>query len=141
MADPIVSITYSDQALRQQLQRIERQTRDLTPLMQRFGEALLLSTDERWEQEIAPTGVPWKPNTPYTIAQKRSQGRILKILQSTGRLRGSIAYRAERDRVVVGTNVSYAAKNQATRPFLGISESDRVNLQAEAQAYFSEISN
>lgn len=56
------------------------------------GETLLLSTDTRWEREIAPDGTPWKKNTPYTTRLKKAQGRILKTLQATGLARASVNY-------------------------------------------------
>lgn len=62
----------------------------------RMGEYLLQATDDRFVQEIAPDGTPWLPNSPRTIAHKRRLGRILKILQSTGRGRHSIRYRIRR---------------------------------------------
>lgn len=56
------------------------------------GETLLLSTDTRWDREVAPDGTPWKKNTPYTTRLKQARGRILKTLQSTGLARASINY-------------------------------------------------
>lgn len=61
------------------------------------GEVLLLSTDTRWEREVAPDGTPWKKNTPYTTRLKKAKGRILKTLQSTGLARASINYQIVRD--------------------------------------------
>lgn len=59
------------------------------------GEYMLLATDERFEREIDPSGNPWYPNAPGIIAKKRAAGRILKILQETGRGRASINYRVD----------------------------------------------
>lgn len=128
MADPIVSITYSDAEIRQRLQRLQRKVGDLTSVMKQIGEYLLLATDDRFDKEIAPDGTPWKPNSAFTIAKKRAEGRILKVLQSTGQMRASITYQASRDRVVVGTNDPKAKKNQQDRVFLGVSDEDRVEI-------------
>ena len=67
----------------------------LRTVLMEVGEYLLLTTDQRWEQQIAPDGTPWKKNAPWVIERKKRLGRINKILQETGRLRSSIAYRIE----------------------------------------------
>ena len=130
MPPPAISLTYNDTEIRAKFQQLQAKLGDLTPAMRQIGEAMLLSTDERFANEVDPSGTRWQANSPRTINQKRAQGRILKTLQSTGRLRASIAYQATKDRVVVGSNVSYAAKHQLgrgvpQREFLGVSQSDR----------------
>lgn len=129
MADSLISIQYSDTLVKQRLLALQAKLGDLTPAMKNIGEYLLLSTDDRFRNEVDPSGRKWEPNSPRTISQKRAQGRINKVLQSTGRLRSGINYKAERDRVVVGANVSYAAKHQLgqgvpQREFLGVSRKD-----------------
>lgn len=142
MADPIFSIIYSDDEIRSRLQELQRRLRDLTPVMKNIGEMLLLSTDQRFETETGVDGLPWLPNSPRTEAQKRAQGRINKILQNTGRLRASVTYVATSDRVIVGTNVAYAAKpqkgiGQPKREYLGISQEDRRNIIVFLDSYLS----
>lgn len=66
------------------------QTADTT--LSQIGEYLLMTTDTRWEQEIDPDGKPWQKNSLYTIRMKQAQGRLLKVLQSTGVGRASINY-------------------------------------------------
>jgi phage virion morphogenesis protein len=110
--------------------------------MKNIGEYLVLSTDDRFRNEVDPSGNNWRPDSPRTIAMKRAQGRILKTLQSTGRLRSSLAYRAESDRVVVGTNVSYAAKHQLgqgvpRREFLGVNRQDLKEIASILQDYLA----
>ena len=53
-------------------------------------------------------------------------------------MRSSITYKASRDRVVIGTNVEYAAKNQKYRPFLGVSDGDRVEIMEIIEAELNE---
>ena len=57
-----------------------------------IGEALVSSTNERFDEQIDPEGLPWQPNTPYTIRLKQAMGRSLRILESTTRMRSSINY-------------------------------------------------
>lgn len=57
-----------------------------------IGEYMVLSTDQNFENETDPDGNPWAPNNPFYAAQKVKSGGIGKVLQRTGRGRGSIAY-------------------------------------------------
>lgn len=76
-------------------ENMKLQNVSLRVALQEIGEYLLLSTDRRWEEEIAPDGTPWQPNAPWVVEWKKRRGRLQKILQSTGRLRSSISYRIE----------------------------------------------
>lgn len=143
MANPVVSVNYDDQEVRVRLLRVQAKVGDLTPVMKNIGEYLLLATDQRFENEVSPGGVPWQPNSAYTVAKKRAQGRILKVLQSTGRGRASVTYQASKDRVVVGTNVDYMKKHQIgdkvpKREWLGISEQDRKEILVILDDFLSD---
>ena len=70
MADPIISLTYDDKAIQEQLRKLVKKTSDPTPVMNEIGQALLLSTDQRFEKEVDPDGTPWKANTSYTLRLK-----------------------------------------------------------------------
>ena len=69
--------------------------REYREALREVGEYMLLSTDQRWEQEVAPDGTPWPKNALWVSERKKRLGRINKILQDTGRLRSSINYRIE----------------------------------------------
>lgn len=62
---------------------------------QEIGEYMVLSTDRNFEAEKDPDGKAWAPNNPFYKAQKVREGKIGKILQRTGRGRGSIAYKVD----------------------------------------------
>jgi len=144
MADPIISLTYDDKAIQEQLRKLVKKTSDLTPVMNEIGQQLLLSTDQRFEKEVDPDGNPWKANTSYTRRLKKAKGYIDKILQASGRGRASINYAATKDRVVVGTNVDYMRKHQLgleglpVRKFLGISKEDEVEIGIILDEYLRE---
>ena len=63
-----------------------------TTALQQLGEWMILTTNQRFETEIAPDGTPWKADSPYTTRLKRARGQILKVLQATGLGRASITY-------------------------------------------------
>jgi len=125
----IISVEVNDAALRKLLLELQQKFNDPTPAYRQAAEYMLLATDIRFEKEIDPAGKPWKQLSAYTIAQKRALGRIQKINQSTGRMRGSITYQVNSRGAVIGTNVKYAAKNQKVRSFLGFSDDDVVEIR------------
>lgn len=144
MGAPEITVTYSDAAVRQRLQTILRRTGDLRPALANIGEQVRVQTELRWERQVDPDGVPWQPLSAFTLAWKQKNSRILRILESTGRLRDSITYQVLGDRVTVGTNVSYAAKHQLginvpQRQFLGLSQADLAEIVDLLDAYIRGI--
>lgn len=145
MTEPVVSIQFNDKVLQEKFKEISKKVSDPSELMEEIGQIMLLSTDQRWEKEIDPNGQPWAENTEYTRNLKREQGRIDKILQSSGRARASINYKVDKDQVVIGTNVEYmvqhqlGTKGQKKREFLGISDEDRVEIAIAADDYLKRI--
>ena len=146
MADPIISAQVITGDIQTRLQDLEKVLADLTPLYKEIGEVLLLQTDERFRREVDPSGIPWKPNTAYTLRLKKQQRRIMRILQSTGRMRASVSYQASREGVVAGTNVQYARLHQLggrsgkfqipIRRFLGVGPKDQDEILALVEEYF-----
>lgn len=143
MAEPVLTAYVADKEVRDRLLRLQRKTGNLEPAFKNIGSYLLLSTDDRFRKEVDPQGNPWKPNAPSTIAQKKAQGRINKILQNTGRLRDGFSYKTSRDRVTIGTNVNYASKHQLgqgvpKREFLGVSKEDEREIIAILDEFLTE---
>jgi len=134
-SDPVISLSYNDGGIGKTLQELSRRSRDLVPPLKNAREIILLAIDQGFEQERSPDGIPWKPNSPYTTARKRAEGRILKINQLTGRMRASINGQITGDKLVVGTNVAYAAARQRVNPFLGISKEAQEEIAQEFADY------
>ena len=80
-------------------------TGDLLPLMEGIGEALTASTRRRFEAGAGPDGKPWKPSL-------RAQLEGGQTLLESGRLRDSVHAEIEPDRVMVGSDLIYAAVHQ-----------------------------
>lgn len=127
--------------MQQMLQQLQNRLGDLTKPMTSIGEYLLTVTDQRFETETDPDGVPWKPLSPYTLRLKRELGLLPNILQATGAMKRSITYAADLDSVRVGTDVSYAPKHQfgleglPQRAFLGVSEADEAVILGILEEY------
>lgn len=83
------------------LQEYNRRLKNLQTPLKLAGEYMLLETDLRFELEVNPSGQPWKPLAPATLQQKRSQGKILKILQRTGFMRSQTGYQILGNNVVI----------------------------------------
>lgn len=142
---PFLSTDYSDVAVKERLNKILAKNGNLTQPLNEIGQYLLASIDLGFENETNPDGIPWKPNSPGIRAYKKSKGYILKVLQATGKMRGSINYAVSGNRLVVGTNVSYAYKHQLgvgvpKREFLGISEVNNKAIIEILDSYLSAVS-
>lgn len=135
------SISLDD--VNKRLSGLKDKLHDLSQPLNEIGQYLLASTDIGFEREMNPYGIPWKPNAPFILQMKRRKGLILKVLQATGRLRGSISYRVNNEELMIGTNVDYAYKHQLgidvpKREFLGISEQNLADITEILDSYFSE---
>jgi phage virion morphogenesis protein len=105
MTGVTLNVQLDDTAARDALAGLGAALTDLTPLMDRIGSMLQLSTDQRFETETGPDGQRWKPS-------RRAQREGGKTLTLSARLRQSITHRASAEAVEIGTNVVYAAIHQ-----------------------------
>lgn len=128
--------TLDDTELKAILSRMEGAIKDLTPVMHPFGEYMLMRTEERFDAEETPEGVPWEPLSEITVARKRKRNKIDKILQQDGFLK-LVNYEAGHDGLELGSNRIYAAIHQfggeagrnksvtiPQREFLGFNDED-----------------
>lgn len=97
----MIDIKYDDTEVKNALRGLADDLKDLKPVMKSIGAALLSSTQMRFRSQSGPDGKPWP-------ATKRSEEGG-QILRKTGRLRNSLTYEADSQKVEVGTNVVYAA--------------------------------
>ena len=140
-----IRVTINDTQLQQRLSQLAARYLDLTPANNSIGEYLLRRTRRRFDNELSPDGTPWNPLAASTIKAKRrrqetgspyrTRARPESILKDTFTLRDSITYKATRDSVAVGTNISYGIFNQNSRPFLGLDEQDRNEIVAIISDY------
>jgi phage virion morphogenesis protein len=126
-----VDVVYQDEQIQQRLKILGARVRDLTPTMRAIGEYLVFATDNRFRTETDPEGKSWQKLSPKTVEQKRRQGRINKILQSTGVMRTKVNYQATAESVKIGINDRKAVYHQLglgvpRREILGVSSDDRI---------------
>ncbi len=150
-----VRITLNTAEFADAIQGLSAIMRRPAGVMGEIGEAMILSTQERAAAEQSPDGTAWPKLNPGYAAAKRGGS----MLRETGRLLSSLSRKVDGNRVVVGTNVIYAAIHQfggtirpkaagrlafrlgrtrvfarsvriPARPFLGVSDADRAEIMA-----------
>lgn len=114
------------------LRELAAQGKDLGPALAEIGEKEVTNILLRFEHEEDPQGNPWatlqRPRRKRR-GKRRRRGISDKLLQDTGRLKGSIQSQVLGGSVLlVGSNVEYAPFHQfgtvfiPARPFLGVSD-------------------
>ena len=148
----MIEIDLKDDELVATLNRLFGVLADKTPVMQDIGDALLASTEDRYDRGVGPDGSAWAPKSPATIARyERGPDRVdLRPLIRTGTMRRTLFTQANADQVEIGSNAIQAAVMQfgaargafgaaangspipwgaiPARPFLGVSQEDRVTI-------------
>jgi phage virion morphogenesis protein len=145
-----LSITFTSQAVQDQLRSLDRYISNLEPAYKASGEYLLRFTRSRFDNETDPAGRKWTPLKPSTIASKtkRSQGNRRKngkararvkappeaILRETNTLRDTITYQTTASSLTIGTPQEYGVFHQfgtsrmVAREFLGVNAADEVEI-------------
>lgn len=115
MAQPF-EITVDDAAVHAALARLIGKLAHPAPLMQDIGRALANITEDSFQDERSPTGVPWEPLTPaYVLRPRKRGGRdgdAHPILQRDGGLAASITHGGDDRSAWVGASKLYAAIHQ-----------------------------
>lgn len=138
MAGAFLQVEIRDEEVRDMLTRLMSRVGDLTPVMRDIGEVVQESVQRNFEEHRAPDGSAWQPLAESTKKQRKKLGRDEDDILILNRiLMGSIHPKAEKDRVVVGTDIVYAAIHQfggsagrgrsvsiPKRPFLGVRDED-----------------
>ena len=92
------------------LSELQKNLGDLTPVFNQIGHTLIDIVEENFESENF-LGKPWTPLKDSTKKQKAKKG-YKKTLQNRGHLAESIDFEASKNKLVLGTNVEYAAIHQ-----------------------------
>lgn len=149
----MLRIELKDDEISAALARIAAAMTDMTPVMQDIGEALVISTQDRFTESVSPDGTAFAPRSPTTLDAYKARGDVVDFRPLIGpskALSGTIFPHAGADFVEVGSGREYAAVMQfgaakgafgrtkrgapipwgniPARPFLGLSEQDRLNI-------------
>lgn len=163
MAGIALHLTGDELGFDSALEHVIAAADDSTPLMSAIGGQLTKSAMTRIDRtNVDPDGVQW-------AMSRRVQNKGGKTLLKTHLLRNSIHYEAGKDFVEVGSDVIYSAVHQLgaavgafgrwehfgpdgtktskplpfgdipARPYLGVSNEDRSQIENLVQIYFSSI--
>lgn len=168
----MIEFQIEDRELRRVLSRVVSSVENPRPLMRAIGEVLVDSTRERFRSSTGPDGRRWERNADTTILNylrrysgsfnksgrlsKKGAGRVMSkrpLIGESRALSTQISYRADRDSVLVGSPMVYAAMQQfggtrskfrhlwgdiPARPFLGLSYQDEDSI-LDAVADFLDV--
>lgn len=100
------NLTTSDKA-QKEIVEVGKKIDDTKPALIKVGLIMIRSIDKNFRAQGRPR--KWYLLSPMTIGLRRSkQKATIKILQDTGRLKGSITSQAHKDHVKVGTSLEKA---------------------------------
>jgi phage virion morphogenesis protein len=144
-------IDIDDRQVKATLDRLIRAGVSLVTPMRNIAEELLNSTQDRFDLQQSPDGVPWAPLSEKYLKSKRkreSDGADA-ILVLEKHLRGELAYNSGDDWMEITAPRVYAATHQfgddsrniEARPFLGISDDDMSTIHGILAAYLGEVAS
>ena len=110
-----IEIKYDDRELRgvhKGFKRLQQLSKDPRPVLGDFGEALLRSTRQRFDDHKSPKGTPWTPLSTLTRQRKRNPRMLVENPQAG--LKATLAWQVigsdtVSDTVVAGSSKKYAA--------------------------------
>lgn len=82
----------------------------------------------QFNDQSDPYGRAWEPLAPSTLKSRRKGGAGAMILQDTRRLRNSFTFRGRGGRILIGTNVAYAAAQNYGHTYAARSSARAMNL-------------
>ena len=126
------------------LKKAGSKAKNLRVPLKRAGILMVGSIDKNFRAEGRPD--KWTPLSDMTLSMRRKNGRGAKILQDTGRGKGSMAYKViSNKQVEIGTDVGYMATHQTgkgripQRKFLLFQDEDNKNIVKIFSEYLGEI--
>ena len=101
----------NDKEIKALLEKAGDKAKDLRIPLKRAGILMVGSIDKNFRAEGRPD--KWTPLSDMTLSMRRKHGKGAKILQDTGRGKGSIDYKViSNQQVEIGTDVQYMAAHQ-----------------------------
>lgn len=139
-----IQIEIKDAQLRANLEELRSRVGNLQPAHELIGEYFMGKIERQFDEEVDPYGNKWIANSPYTIRKKRSEGKILKVLQATGQMRASANYKATSTEVSIGFSSPLAYKHQTgdgvpVRQLLGASSEDVQEIKNLIDLYIQKL--
>ena len=136
------NVTLDQDETHRALQRAVKRLDDPRPLFGDIGQYLLRSHDERWLREVDADDAPWAKLKKATLARKKKKRPNAGKLVFDDHLQ-RLTVQTFAAGVAIGSSEKYAATHQfgapdrgiKARPFLGVSDEDREEINALAADY------
>lgn len=119
------------------LTRIEKAWNSPGALKRQLGRILVAQTQKRiTDEKAAPDGTPWEPWSPE-YAKTRTGANSL--LRDSDALLNSIRASVTKAGVSVDSDVPYAARQNTTRPFFGLSDENAEEIANFVNGWMAKI--
>lgn len=126
----MASLTFDARGMKKLLDRIsaiEKKLQANGTLKRLLGAILKRQTQDRITTEkAAPDGRPWAP---WSESYAATRGGGHSLLRDTDGLLNSIKARVTKDGAAVTSQLLYASANQKTRPFMGVSKANSLEIE------------
>lgn len=162
----MITVELEDADVERILAKVSGHLADMSGLMNEIGEQLEYETVKRFDDGVAPDGSAWSPKSQATLDAYKRRGQTVDVRPLFGPnadgvpLRSSIFRDYGPDFVEIGTNKVYGAVMQfgvpkgafgtdaggssipwgniPARPYLGISDQDRLNITATVEEWLAD---
>lgn len=112
----MIEITIDDREILAVLADLRGRVEDMTPAMDAIGMEMEARVSRRFEDTTAPNGRLWQKHPtrgyPWEYDKRYPKNGNRKLLDRTGDMLDSLNYQADRDSVMVGFGVPYAAYHE-----------------------------
>lgn len=86
----MIRLTITERKTDRLMRELESTIKDLSEPLSKFGEYVEDQTEQQFEREVDPDGIPWAALAPSTLAEKRRLGYPDSILTRTGKMRQTV---------------------------------------------------
>ncbi|MDP3519828.1 MAG: phage virion morphogenesis protein [Hydrogenophaga sp.] len=107
----MLTVTIENTAVTDVLTRIQRQVSDLSAAMEGIGQEMVSRISGRFETETDPSGTPWAPWAPSTVASYPADGNR-SVLDRYGDMLDSLSHEAGKTSVRIGFGTPYATYHE-----------------------------
>lgn len=124
-------------ALLAKLTRVEKAFQSPGALKRSLGRMLVAQTRRRLlEEKTSPDGIQWAPWDPGYAATRGAQH---SLLMDSHAMLNSIRASVTKDGASVHSDVAYAARQNAARPFLGLSAENKAEMVEFVNEWMAKI--
>lgn len=130
----LLEIEFRDEQVEALLQNIERKFQNLKPALSVIGEIVRTSVERNFEVGGRPG--KWKEPAPATIEQRVKKKKWPgQVLVQSARLKKSINFDVEKDKVTIGSNIRYSALHQ-----FGAKRGEFGTISSQVKTHFRKLS-